>query len=252
MPLDVVVLTDEDDFESALPLLSTFAQPMRRTSLTADTDGHYAMADIAIIDARTNMAMAQDVSHRLTTDNPGTAVVALVAPADCATVDVDCNFDDVMLPGTGAEELQARLRLAISRRRSAVDGTLKFGDLLLHPASFTASLGGSDLNLTLTEFKLLNFLVQHAGQAFTRTRLMQEAWGYDSTGKARTVDVHIRRLRAKLGTRHQFMVDTVRGVGYRAATPPQPERVAGSRLTPIWTSTTTPAPGPINPDAAEP
>ena len=107
-------------------------------------------------------------------------------------------------PGTGAEELQARLRLAITRRRSAVDGTLKFGDLVLHPASFTASLDGADPGLTLTEFKLLNFLVQHAGQAFTRTRLMHEAWGYDSTGKVRTVDVHMRRLRAKLGTRHQF------------------------------------------------
>jgi len=120
-----------------------------------------------------------------------------------AAVDVDCNFDDVMLPGTGAEELRARLRLAVGRRRGTVDGTLKFGDLVLH-----------------------------AGQAFTRTRLMQEAWGYDGNGRVRTVDVHIRRLRAKLGTRHEFMVGTVRGVGYRAATPPQPEWVvADSALT---------------------
>ncbi|OBJ26945.1 transcriptional regulator [Mycobacterium sp. 1245499.0] len=223
MLLDVVVLTDEDDFESALPDLAAFAQPIRRIALTAETDGHLATADVAIIDARSNVALAQAVSHRLTTDSPATAVVALVAPADCAAVDVDCNFDDVMLPGTCAEELQARLRLAIGRRRSVIDGTLKFGDLVLHPASFTASLDGQDLCLTLTEFKLLNFLVQHAGQAFTRTRLMQEVWGYDSTGKVRTVDVHIRRLRTKLGARHQFLVDTVRGVGYRAATPPQPE-----------------------------
>jgi DNA-binding response OmpR family regulator len=223
MLLDVVVLTDEDDVESALPDLATFAQPIRRIALTAETDGHLATADVAIIDARSNVALAQAVSHRLTTDSPATAVVALVAPADCAAVDVDCNFDDVLLPGTCAEELQARFRLAIGRRRSVIDGTLKFGDLLLHPASFIASLDGQDLCLTLTEFKLLNFLVQHAGQAFTRTRLMQEVWGYDCTGKVRTVDVHIRRLRAKLGARHQFLVDTVRGVGYRAATPPQPE-----------------------------
>ncbi|GAB1813274.1 winged helix-turn-helix domain-containing protein [Mycobacterium sp. MUNTM1] len=241
--MDVVVLTDEDDFESALPDLATFAQSMRRITLAAEPNGHFATADIAIIDARSNMAVAQAVSHRLTTDNPGTAVVALVAPADCAAVDADCNFDDVMLPGTGAEELQARMRLAIGRRRSAVDGTLKFGDLLLHPASFSVTVDGKDLGLTLTEFKLLNFLVQHPGQAFTRTRLMREAWGYDCTGKVRTVDVHIRRLRAKLGIRHQFLVDTVRGVGYRAATPPEPERVgADSTLTPIWTSTAAPSP----------
>ncbi|ORA13706.1 winged helix-turn-helix domain-containing protein [Mycobacterium arosiense] len=223
MSLDVVVLTDEDDFDSALPDLATFAEPIRRITLTSDTDGHYSTADVAIIDARSNVALAQAVTRRLTTDNPATAVVALVAPADCAAVDVDCHFDDVLLPGTGAEELQARLRLAIGRRRSLVEGTLKFGDLVLHPASFSAALDGRDLCLTLTEFKLLNFLVQHAGRAFTRTRLMHEVWGYDSTGKVRTVDVHIRRLRAKLGARHQFLVDTVRGVGYRAATPPQPE-----------------------------
>ncbi|MEB4208723.1 winged helix-turn-helix domain-containing protein [Mycobacterium sp. 94-17] len=252
MALDVVVLTNEDDIESALPLLETFARPMRRATLTADTDGQCAEADIAIIDARSNMAVAQAVSHRLTADNPGTAVVALVAPADCAAVDADCDFDDVMLPGTGAEELRARLRLAIARRRSAVEGTLKFRGLLLHLASFSATLDGRDLGLTLTEFKLLNFLVQHAGQAFTRTRLMQEAWGYDNTGKVRTVDVHIRRLRAKLGARHQSMVDTVRGVGYRAVAPPQPERdVADSPLTPIWTSTTRRATGQLDAEALE-
>lgn len=232
MSMDIVVLTDEADFESALPDLATVALPAR-AALTAHTDGHCATADVAIIDARSNVAAAQAVSRRLAARNPATAVVALVAPADCAAVDGDGNFDDVMLPGTGADELRARLRLAVGRRRGTADGTLKFGDLRLHPASFTASLDGHDLALTLTEFKLLNFLVLHAGQAFTRTRLMQEALGYDSSSRARTVDVHIRRLRAKLGARHESMVDTVRGVGYRAATPPQPEWIVGDpALTP--------------------
>jgi len=100
---------------------------------------------------------------------------------------------------------------------------LKFGDLLLHPTSFTASVAGEELGLTLNEFKLLDFLVQHAGRAFTRTRLMHEVWGYDCNGRVRMVDVHVRRLRAKLGSDHQSMVGTVRGVGYMAPTPPQPE-----------------------------
>lgn len=232
---DVVVLTDEDDFESALPDLTMIARP-QRAALTADADGHCATADVAIVDARSNMAAAQAVSRRLTVDNPATAVVALVAPADCAAVDADCNFDDVMLPGTGADEMQARLRLAVGRRRGTVDGTLEFGDLRLRPSSVTASLDGHDLELTLTEFKLLYFLVLHAGQAFTRTRLMQEAWGQNGgAGRVRTVDVHIRRLRAKLGTRHQFLIGTVRGVGYRVATPPQPEWVI-VHSEPPWTS----------------
>jgi len=223
MSLDVLLLTDEDDFESALPALKSFTQTVQRGPLTDGIDGHRDTADVAIIDARTDLAAARTVCRRLTSDAPALAVVAVVALADFAAVEVDWHCDDVLLPAARTDELQARLRLAITRRRSALDGTLKFGDLLLHPASFTGSLDGQDLALTLTEFKLLNFLVQHAGRAFTRTRLMHEVWGYDCNGRVRTVDVHVRRLRAKLGTEHESMIDTVRGVGYMAATPPQPE-----------------------------
>jgi DNA-binding response OmpR family regulator len=227
MSLDVLLLTDEEDFEAALPTLKAVTQTVRRGPLTDGLsngiNGHRDTADVAVIDGRTDLAAARTACRRLTSDAPATAVVAVVAPADFASVDVDWHCDDVLLPAAGADELQARLRLAITRRRSAMDGTLKFGDLLLHPASFTGSLNGQDLSLTLTEFKLLNFLVQHAGRAFTRTRLMHEAWGYHVNGRVRTVDVHVRRLRAKFGAGHESMIDTVRGVGYMAATPPQPE-----------------------------
>jgi DNA-binding response OmpR family regulator len=238
MSLDVLLLTDEDDFESVLPTLKSFTHSVRRAPLTDDIDGQRDVADVAIIDARTDLAAARTVCRRLTSYAPAIAVVAVVAPADFVAVDVDWHCDDVLLPAAGADELQARLRLAITRRRSAMEGTLNFGDLVLHPASFTASLGGKDLSLTLTEFKLLNFLVQHAGRAFTRTRLMHEVWGYDCNGRVRTVDVHVRRLRAKLGVEHDSMIDTVRGVGYMVATPPQPEWILSeSKLTPVWTST---------------
>ena len=237
MSLDVLLLTDEDDFESALPTLEAFTQTVRRAPLTCDVDAHHGDADVAIIDARTDPAAARSVCRRLTSDAPAITVVAVVAPADFMAVDVDWHFDDVLLPAAGADELQTRLRLAITRRRSALDGALKFGDLVLHPGSFTGSLDGKDLSLTLTEFKLLNFLVQHAGRAFSRTRLMHEVWGYDCNGRVRTVDVHVRRLRAKLGAEHESMIDTVRGVGYMAPTPPQPEWILSeSTLTPAWAS----------------
>lgn len=223
MSLDVLVLTDADDFESVLPALTSFSQTLRRMPLTEHGDEDYDTVDVAIIDARTDPAAAQSTCRRVTTTTPAIATVALVAPADCVTVDAESHFDDVMLPHTGADELQARLQLAISRRRSALNGTLKFGELLLYPASFTGSLDGKELGLTLTEFRLLSFLVEHAGRAFTRTRLMHEVWGYDCTGRVRTVDVHVRRLRTKLGAEHKTMVDTVRGVGYMATTPPVPE-----------------------------
>jgi DNA-binding response OmpR family regulator len=233
MSLDVLVLTDADDFESALPALTSFSQTLRCMPLTDHTDDEYDSADVAIIDARTDPAAAQTTCHRVTTTTPAVATVALVAPADCVTVDAESHFDDVMLPNTSADELQARLQLAISRRRSAINGALKFGELLLHPASFTGSLNGTDLGLTLTEFRLLNFLVEHAGRAFTRTRLMHEVWGYDCTGRVRTVDVHVRRLRTKLGSEHKTMVDTVRGVGYMATTPPLPEWILNDATPPI-------------------
>ncbi|WAJ46888.1 response regulator transcription factor [Mycobacterium sp. Aquia_216] len=225
MSLDVLLLSNADDFASALPTLPALTQTIRRVPLSEQLDGHHDGADVAIIDARTDLAAARSVCRGLTASAPAVAVVAVVAPAHFASVDVDWRLDDVMLPAAGPDELEARLRLAIKRRRSTVDGCLKFGDLVLHPSSFSGSLRGKDLNLTVTEFKLLNFLVQHAGRAFSRTRLMHEVWGYDSNGRVRTVDVHVRRLRAKLGPEDESIIDTVRGVGYMAVTPPHPQWV---------------------------
>jgi len=230
MSVDVLLLTNADDFELALPTLDSFAQTIRQVSLSDNLDALRHGVDVAIVDARTDPAAARRVARRLTASLPAVAVVGVFAPSDFMAVDVDWHFDDVLLPATGAVELQARLRLAITRRRSALDGTLKFGDLFLHPASYTASLSGKDLGLTLTEFKLLNFLVQHAGRAFSRTRLMHEVWGYDCDGRVRTVDVHVRRLRAKLGPDYESIVDTVRGVGYMAVTPPQPQWIVSEPI----------------------
>lgn len=228
--MEVLLLTDEADLESALPELESFAQSVQRAPLDDPGAAKGADADVAIIDARADLAAARRVCRRLTTSAPALAVVAVVAPANFVAVDGDWIFDDVLLNAAGGAELQARLRLAITRRRSTLAGTLQFGDLVLYPASYTASLGDRDLGLTLTEFKLMNFLVQHAGRAFTRTRLMREVWGYECHGRIRTVDVHVRRLRAKLGAEHESMIDTVRGVGYMAVTPPQPRWIISESI----------------------
>ena len=151
----------------------------------------------------------------------------------------------MLLPAAGADELWTRLRLAITRRRNSLAGFLEFGDLARYPECLGGSMAGRELSLTPIEFKLLSFLVQQAGRAFTRTRLMHEVWGYECDARVRTVDVHLRRLRAKLGSEYDSMIDTVRGVGYMAVTPPQPQWIIGEPpLTPVWTSTT-PAAEPI-------
>ncbi|MEI6365231.1 MAG: winged helix-turn-helix domain-containing protein, partial [Actinomycetes bacterium] len=81
-------------------------------------------------------------------------------------------------------------------------------------------------DLTFKEFELLKHLAQHPGRVFTRAQLLQEVWGYDYFGGTRTVDVHVRRLRAKLGTENESLIGTVRNVGYRFVMPPRTEDTA--------------------------
>ena len=93
------------------------------------------------------------------------------------------------------------------------------GELVIDEATYAARLRGRPLDLTYKEFELLKYLAQHPGRVFTRAQLLQEVWGYDFFGGTRTVDVHVRRLRAKLGTEHEQMIGTVRNVGYKFVRP---------------------------------
>jgi DNA-binding winged helix-turn-helix (wHTH) protein len=89
------------------------------------------------------------------------------------------------------------------------------GDLVIDEDSYQVRLRGEPLDLTFKEFELLKMLAAHPNRVFTRELLLQEVWGYDYFGGSRTVDVHIRRLRAKLGPEHESLIVTVRGVGYK-------------------------------------
>ena len=93
------------------------------------------------------------------------------------------------------------------------------GDLTIDESTYSARLSGTALDLTYKEFELLKFLAQHPGRVFSRSHLVQEVWGYDYFGGTRTVDVHVRRLRAKLGPEHEQMIGTVRNVGYKFVRP---------------------------------
>ena len=124
----------------------------------------------------------------------------------------------------GPAEVDARLRLLTTRGPAGVDGAdgaLRLGELVIDEATYMARLRGRPLDLTYKEFELLKYLAQHAGRVFTRAQLLQEVWGYDFFGGTRTVDVHVRRLRAKLGTEHEQMIGTVRNVGYKFVQPPK-------------------------------
>ena len=127
------------------------------------------------------------------------------------------------MPGTGPAEIDARLRLLVGRRGGMASqesaGKVSLGELVIDEGTYTARLRGRPLDLTYKEFELLKYLAQHAGRVFTRAQLLQEVWGYDFFGGTRTVDVHVRRLRAKLGPEYESLIGTVRNVGYKAVRP---------------------------------
>jgi DNA-binding response OmpR family regulator len=138
-------------------------------------------------------------------------------------------MDDVVLHTCGPAELDARIRLAIGRASAAAPDdpaahVIHRGEVVVDDATYTARIGGRPLDLTYKEFELLKYLAQHPGRVFTRAQLLQEVWGYDYFGGTRTVDVHVRRLRAKLGPEHESLIGTVRNVGYRFVTPEKGER----------------------------
>jgi DNA-binding response OmpR family regulator len=142
-------------------------------------------------------------------------VLAVVTEGGWAAVTADWGADDVILHTAGPGEVDARLRLAIGKLMPGTSGEIRSGDLVIDEPTYSVRLRGHSLDLTFKEFELLKFLAQHPGRVFTRSQLLQEVWGYDYFGGTRTVDVHVRRLRAKLGAEYEILIGTVRNVGYR-------------------------------------
>ena len=127
----------------------------------------------------------------------------------------DGIFDDFIEHPYSIGGLGARLRLVQWRSRRDLPDALVARDLVVEPDSYRATLRGVPIELTYMEFELLKFLMSNPGRVFTRETLLSRVWGYEYYGGVRTVDVHIRRLRAKLGEDHARFIETVRGVGYR-------------------------------------
>jgi DNA-binding response OmpR family regulator len=128
----------------------------------------------------------------------------------------DGLFDDFVLAGGTTEELEARLgRLFARTGRGKTHDIISYGPLALNLETYQAVVAGRPLDLTFMEYELLRFLASHPGKVFTREVLLSKVWGYEYFGGARTVDVHVRRLRAKLGEEHANLIETVRSVGYR-------------------------------------
>ena len=177
-------------------------------------------ADVVLVDGRADLAGARGLSRLIRTTGVTVPVLMVLTEGGLAVVAADWGADDVILTTAGPAEVEARLRLAVGRlgdsRDTAPDAhVIRSGGLTIDDVTYTARLDGKQLDLTYKEFELVKFLAQHPGRVFTRQQLLQEVWGYDYFGGTRTVDVHIRRLRAKLGPEHEMLIGTVRNVGYR-------------------------------------
>jgi DNA-binding response OmpR family regulator len=150
-------------------------------------------------------------------DAPVKPLLVLVGGGQLADLELrDDLFDDFCLTPFHPLEVEARLRhLFFHGTAEARPELVEYSGLTLNLETYQAGIGGRPLDLTYMEYELLKFLAQNPGKVFTREMLLSRVWGYEYYGGARTVDVHVRRLRAKLGEEHANLIQTVRSVGYR-------------------------------------
>ena len=221
-------LTPSAEVLPALALLSHHVHilPAEPAALVDSPSG-----DVVIVDARRDLAAARSLCRMLRATGVSVPLLAILTEGGLAGLTAEWGVDDVLLDTAGPAEVEARLRLAIGSLALAgedeqVSGLITAGDLVIDETTYSARVDGRLLDLTYKEFELIKHLAQHPGRVFTRAQLLQEVWGYDYFGGTRTVDVHVRRLRAKLGSEHEVLIGTVRNVGYRFVperTPPASE-----------------------------
>jgi DNA-binding response OmpR family regulator len=178
-------------------------------------------ADILLIDARRDLPNVKSFAKLLDSTGVSCPIIAITTEGGLTAFNADWGIDDVILDTAGPAEVDARIRIALGKHAIELvasdphAGEIRSGEVTIDESTYTARLKGNVLDLTFKEFELLKYLAQHPGRVFTRAQLLQEIWGYDYFGGTRTVDVHIRRLRSKLGPEFEAIIGTVRNVGYR-------------------------------------
>lgn len=131
-------------------------------------------------------------------------------------VGLDCGADDYMVKPFGVLELSARIRSLLRRvKREEKKDVLSYEDIVVNKKTREVTSEGHLCELTLKEFELLVYLLENQSRVVTRDELLNQVWGYEYDGETRTLDMHIRTLRQKLGEKGSSCIKTIRGVGYR-------------------------------------
>lgn len=227
MALTVLLLSDQH--EEVNELLSGFPlgpwrvrrAPLKTTEPEALIPVH---PDLLLVDATGDPATAEEVTRQLSLawEIGLPPILVVVEPGDVAGFRYELGADDFILSTASGAEISTRMDLLVRRSGRGEDPTvIKIGDLTINPENYQVYVRGHPLDLTYKEFELLKFLAQRPGRVCDRDMLLREVWGYDYYGGTRTVDVHIRRLRAKLGSEHETLIETIRNVGYRLVPRPR-------------------------------
>src|ERR671916_2200582 len=221
--MELLLLTADPGPNAVLPALSLLSHVVRTAAPEVAALLDAGPYDVVLVDARLDLAGSRSLCRLLGSTGLDVPVIVVISEGGLVALSADWGSDEILLPTAGPAEVDARLRLLVARRAAepgaGPSGALVLGELVIDEATYTARLKGRPLDLTYKEFELLKYLAQHAGRVFTRAQLLQEVWGYDFFGGTRTVDVHVRRLRAKLGAEHEQMIGTVRNVGYKFVRP---------------------------------
>ncbi|SJN15406.1 Transcriptional regulatory protein glnR [Microbacterium esteraromaticum] len=210
----LLTLSSAPDAESVLPALALLSHSSRQHPLDTVHLLSLPESDAILIDARTDLVGAKAACRLLRTAGSETPILLVVSEGGLSAVSAEWGFADVLLTTAGPAEIDARIRLAVSRAQADEPVRVSASGITIDEQSYAAKLRGRPLDLTYKEFQLLHFLATHPSRVFTREQLLTDVWGYDYFGGTRTVDVHVRRLRAKLGDSDQI-IGTVRNVGYR-------------------------------------
>lgn len=204
---------------TVVPVLDAAGYPWRAATTAEDAsrrepDDGWSGAVVCADDDADGLALCRTLRKR---DVPLAPLLLLVQPSQLEDLELrEDLFDDICVLPLRTGELEARLRLLFWRTgRGTRPELIEYGQLVLNLETYQAAIAGRPLDLTYMEYELLKFLATHPGKVFTREMLLSRVWGYEYYGGARTVDVHIRRLRAKLTEEHAGLIHTVRSVGYR-------------------------------------
>jgi DNA-binding response OmpR family regulator len=210
----LLVLTSESDNE-VLPALGLLGHRVRSIRAEPASLVNAPEHDLVLLDARKDLSSSKALARILVSTGISSPLIIVVSVDGLAAMNQEWGSSDIILDSAGPAEVEARIRLAIGKYRAVKEvDTIQASGVVIDESSYSAKVHGRPLDLTYKEFELLKFLAQHPGRVFSRDQLLSEVWGYDYFGGSRTVDVHIRRLRAKLGEL-EGLISTVRNVGYR-------------------------------------